>query len=134
MRNTVITMACFTLLFMAGCAVLKVNYVTKDDVVGEWILSGEAGIDKVFRPTGNLTSFILDKNDSCTFSINNYDFDGTYNLEGNALTIRVKSDWIERYQILSLKEGKMQVSVSKNGSNIIQNSDGYLLWRKVGED
>jgi hypothetical protein len=112
----------------------KISYVDKKDIVGEWILSGEAGTDKIYRPSGSLASFILDKKDSCTFTVNNYKFNGTYHLDGNALTIRVRSDWFERYQILSFKEGKMEVSVSRYGSSIIQNTDGYLSWRKVKED
>ena len=129
--STIIILCC---IIFSSCSVFKVSYVDKKDIVGEWLIAGVAMSDRSYQNYTRRVTMTLYENDSCVFTTDDVrHYESTYKLDGNYLTIYVKPGWIERYQIITLRNGRMEISAKSEQSNFVWFPGGYLWWRKQGE-
>ena len=135
MRLHIISFICASFFLFSGCSLLKVNFTNKEDVVGEWLLEGVAGSDRVYEAFPRREILLLSKNDNCILTSRDQVIrKGTYKLDGHYLTINLKSGWIERYQIVSLRGRKMEVSATSHQSDFVPSPGGFLSWQKLEEN
>jgi hypothetical protein len=129
MRSTLLLISLLFTLFLSGCISSNKSFVDRQVIQGKWILTNEAASDKIYFAPAEQSIMILNDDNSCIMEYRAKRLKATYQLNGNNLRIFFSSDSQERFDILLIKDGKMEVISSGNGF-AFRNAK-YLLWEKL---
>lgn len=121
------------IIILAACNIPNKLVVSQPDLVGNWLLKGKGP----GYPTDNtlITNLIIREDNTYQF-VHAGSYNGTvagkYTLSGNELKFEARPGYVETYQIVSLNNKRMEVTVRKQ--NVRSSSElEQVLFEKVSE-
>jgi hypothetical protein len=129
MRLILLSISVISVFLPFGCISSKKVFVNRQDVQGKWLLTNEAASDRMYYASSEQAIMILNDDNSCVWEYRTVRRNGTYKLSGNNLRILHSTNGQDVFDILSLKDGKMEVITS--GQGFSNRNAKYIIWEKL---